>query len=168
MIYKIPDDSGFIGIVNVDKYITYLKKDWWFEDLERHFLTQMHNLNLLLWATGLEEIWRVDVHRGISKREGFRSVLGNIQVTNRKLYFISYDDLSYVAQFEDERLPNKGFENNFINLENGLYRMHVIQVFPLDGPYDPKEPQFIIEYEPTRSADNIWTKIPWFTEKEYG
>ncbi len=168
MKYDITDDSGFIGIVNVDKYISFVKKDWWFEDLERHFLIQMHNLNLLLWATGLENIWTVEIHPGISEREGFRSILGNILVTDGKLYPLSYDNLTYVAQYEDERLPEKGSEQLVINLENGLYKLRIIQVFPLDGPYDRKEPEFIIEYEPTQSADNIWTKIPWLTEEEYG
>jgi hypothetical protein len=60
-ILKISDDSGFIGLVNADKYDSFVNENWEFNDLKERFIQEMNRSNLLFWSTGQEGLWNVRV-----------------------------------------------------------------------------------------------------------
>src|SRR3954468_11012407 len=120
-IFKIPDDSGFLGLVNVDKYKSFVKNDWKFNDLQERFIHEMNQGNLLFWSTGEEGLWNVRITTGEVEHEAFRAFDGIMNVTDERLFLINYDDLSMAAQFEDQKLPLKHHEDLEFKIENGNY-----------------------------------------------
>ena len=54
------DDSGFIGVVNPDKYNSFVSEDWQLPQLLNRFVDEMNNDTLILWSTGSENVWIVD------------------------------------------------------------------------------------------------------------
>jgi len=126
--FEISDDSGFMGIVNYDKYNSYLKPNWNFEMIKEKVITEMNAHNLLFWGTGKENNWRVKIDTKPSERKAFREAKGVIEITNEKLYLTNYETLTMAAQFEKIKLPEKHHENLFIELENGKYMVKFRQM----------------------------------------
>lgn len=58
--FEITDDSGFLAVVNADRYKTFVTEDWELKELMDHFIAEMNNDNLVIWGTGLENYWKVD------------------------------------------------------------------------------------------------------------
>src|SRR5438477_3832606 len=106
-IFKISDDSGFMGLVNVDKYSSFVKEDWNFNDLRDRVIMEMNEGNLLFWSTGQEGQWNVRITNERTNDKPFRTAQGLIKVTSEKLFLTNYEDLSMAAQFEDVKLPEK-------------------------------------------------------------
>lgn len=162
MIHSIPDDSGFLAIINNDKYITYVDEDWTLEQLVNHFQEQMKNHSLLIWNTGNAKIWKVKIKNGISNTKGFRKIVGTINVTNKKLYLLNYESLSMAAQFKDVLLPEEHLKDLIIELEDGFYKINIIQMESPDTYENIFEYDFLIEYELNDEIEASWGKIPWF------
>ena len=53
---KISDDSGFLAIVNSDTYKSFVDEDWQLNQLMKHFVDEMNNMNIIFWATGNQSI----------------------------------------------------------------------------------------------------------------
>jgi hypothetical protein len=68
--FEVPDDSGFIALVDPDVYQGFVDPDWTYDSLFAHFRdAMMQQQSLLLWGTGREDLWTVEVH----KAKGIRS-----------------------------------------------------------------------------------------------
>ncbi|USK62352.1 hypothetical protein LIT37_22915 (plasmid) [Peribacillus asahii] len=62
----------------------------------------------------------------------FRKAVGYIKVTENQLYLVDYDCLTMSAQFEDEKVPDKNCSDYKIKIENGIYKVEIIQYYNID------------------------------------
>ena len=74
----VSDDSGFVALVVPATYRTFVSRDWTFDELAGHFRREMARYALLIWATGLEGMWRVRLNREMTDTNGFREVTGQL------------------------------------------------------------------------------------------
>lgn len=131
-ILEISDDSGFIGVANYERYNAFISADWDFKMIERRIIDETNSNNILFWATGLENIWKVKLGTETSNLKSYREDKGVIEITNGKLHLTNYDTLTMAAQFEDIMLPESHDEDLFIELENGKYLVTIRQLFNPD------------------------------------
>src|SRR6266508_3748981 len=104
---EVTDDSGFLALVVPAAYETFVASDWTLGQILAHFRAQMTRRSLLIWGTGLEGFWKVDVVLKKSKVKGFRAVNGPLQVVGGSLLLTNYESLTMAAQFKDVTLPEK-------------------------------------------------------------
>ena len=136
----ITDDSGFLAIVNSDKYQSFVDSDWELHQLFSRFVDEMNNGNLIIWATGYENEWTVIFLDKPSDHVAFREFSKSIHVTNGKLFLTNYEDLTIAAQFQEEKIPQEGNAELCINLGNGKYDFTIRQLFdPDDNDYVAQE-----------------------------
>ena len=136
---RITDDSGFLGIVNADKYNSFVREDWQLPQLLERFVDEMNNDNLILWCTGSQNNWTVHFASKPSGIKSFREFYKSLEVTSGKLFLTNYEDLSMAAQYQDEKIPAKHNAGLSIELVNGLYEFQIRQLFnPEDYNYDPE------------------------------
>ena|SRR5579859_3399397 len=126
--FKITDDSGFLALVNADRYSSFVQEDWDFHGLLDHFIVQMNEQNLVIWGTGIENLWKVDILDAPSGKPAFREFTQTIDVTDGRLYLTNYEDLTMAAQFSNERLPANHNADACISLPNGSYELTVRQM----------------------------------------
>ena len=135
MKLTISDEDGFVAIVNNERYQTFVDVDWQFEQLIEHFKNQIKQHYLVLWQTNEwgGGVWNIEVIQDVSLLAGQHQFKQLIQVSNQKLYFSNYTDLTMAAQFEDQRIPSKDNQQLFVELANGLYQITVSNLFEKDG-----------------------------------
>ncbi len=71
---RVTDDSGFLAVVVPASYEGFVDRDWQLDQLFDHFRQQMLQRSLLIWGTGLEGRWRVDVRLRESSVQGYREI----------------------------------------------------------------------------------------------
>lgn len=165
-IFKISDDSGFMGLVNVDKYDSFVNENWEFNDLRERFIREMNRYNLLFWSTGQEGLWNVRVTTEKEQQKPFRTISGDITVTADKLFLINYEDLSMAAQFQDQKLPLKHNADLGLTIENGNYEVQINQLFNPDNSMHNDSDKVHFEIVIMKSlADKVrlnrFDEIPW-------
>ena len=165
-MFKISDDSGFLGLVNVDKYDSFVKKDWNFNDLQERFIHEMNLSSLLFWSTGQEGLWNVRITTDKQEHKTFRTITGEIKVTNEKLFLINYEDLSMAAQFQNQKLPLKHNAELGLRVENGSYEVQINQLFNPDNflQDDNDKVHFEIVIKKLANGEfitNKFDRIPW-------
>ena len=84
-----------------------------------HFRHQMACRSILIWSTGLEGLWRVELHVGESEVRGFREVTGPIRVVGGSVLVTSYDSLTMAAQYSDVLLPQPDELDRRLQLPDG-------------------------------------------------
>jgi hypothetical protein len=133
----ITDDSGFLGIVNADKYNSFISGDWQLSQLLNHFVDEMNRDNLILWSTGSENTWTVHFVNNPSGTKSFREFYKTLEVTSGKIFLTNYEDLTMAAQYHDEKIPAKHNAKQSIDLGNGRHEFQIRQLFdPEDNNYD--------------------------------
>jgi len=130
-------DTNFIGVVNADKYKSFVEKDWELDVLLQHFGNEMKKGHILVFQMteeGIEHSWNVSVKIGTKEidHKCFRKAVGYIKVTKNELYLVDYTCLTMSAQFEDEQLPDKNCSDFKIEIENGVYKVVAIQYYNVD------------------------------------
>ncbi|WP_379134063.1 hypothetical protein [Paenibacillus sp. sgz500958] len=160
-LYEIADDSGFMGLFNPERYSSFVDEDWDLKRLLNHFMKQIQSNNLLFWSTGTEGTWTVSINKEITSVTGFREIEGVIEVTNGKLCLINYESLTMGAQFEDVVLPERHLEDCSFEINNGVYKTRIIQMFNPEIYSDNAKVHFILEFEQTNVSKSNWGKIPW-------
>jgi hypothetical protein len=75
-VFQVTDDSGFLALVVPAAYETFVASNWTFDQIMGHFKGQMARRSLLIWGTGLEGFWNVDVVLNKSKAKGYRESAG--------------------------------------------------------------------------------------------
>ncbi len=125
---SVTDDSGFMALVDPDAYRSFVREDWTFELLRQRFTSEMNERHGLIWGTGREEVWRVQI--GFTDRavQGFREFVAPIAVSNGRLLLTNYESLSMAAQFEEVQLPESHQRANLIAVDSGVYRCKVVQL----------------------------------------
>lgn len=118
---------------------------------------------MLIWTTGEENAWNVEINKSFSQIKGYREILSYIRVDSQKLYLINYESLTMGAQFSDIQLPEEHMKDLLIELENGVYAVRVVQFYnPDTGTYvSRRDIDFLIEFQITNELKNVWTHIPW-------
>jgi hypothetical protein len=135
--FTISDDSGFLAIVNADRYNSFFANQWELPQLLNHFVDEMNNDNLIIWATGSENNWTVNFIDKSFDKNAFREFSKTIEVTNGQLFLTNYEDLTMAAQFEYEQIPSKQNDLLNIKLDNGKYNFTIRQLFnPVDHEYE--------------------------------
>lgn len=146
---SISDDSGFIGIANLDKYDSFISPDWDLEMLKNRIVNQINSNNIIFWATGGEGYWKVQISTGNHhlNKDLFRTEEALIEVTSNKLHLVNYETLSMAAQFRDIILPERHLENLVYELENGLYHVEFGQLSSPDQIENRSDVDFEIRLE---------------------
>jgi hypothetical protein len=166
-MFEVADDSGFLAVVVPKAYSAFVARDWKLDQLFNHFRHQMARQVLLIWGTGLEGIWKVDVRVGRSSIQGFREVAGPLHVDGGAILVTNYESLTMAAQFTDVRLPEEHQEDQLVSLADGDYSCRIIQMFDPEGeePENEGEADFVIEFSQPETLPAIWSDVPWFTLK---
>lgn len=170
MKLKIYDEDGFLSIVNTDRYGTFVDEDWTLEQLFAHLVSEMNKLNCVVWQTDRNggDLWTVEILETPSDESSFREFSHEIEVTDGRLYFVDYNDLTMVAQFEDDTLPVKENADRFIELENGLYQITVRQMFDPDSPERYEMEELVFEIIPKRifqRGNSRTEQVVWYKDR---
>lgn len=165
---EVSDDSGFLALVVPASYPSFVAEDWDFESLRAHFRGQMAQRTMLIWATGLEGFWRVEVRVGGPTVRGFREVVGPVRVAGGSVLVTSYDSLTMAAQFADVSLPQGHERNQLVSVPDGDYACRVVQMFDpeTDALAGDGSPDFVIVLGKPSGAVSAWADIPWFPDAE--
>ncbi len=164
-IYKIYDD-GIIGIVDIEKYKTFVHKNWEYDQLIDHFKVQMASMSLQIWGTGHEGIWNVGLQYNDDLPAFFRKFTGGISVGESGLFITTYSELSSVAMFRDEILPHEDSVENLISIEPGNYKIIVSQIFDPESEksYEENLLHFIVNIFKDQDAipikEILWDENP--------
>jgi hypothetical protein len=162
MSYEITDDSGFLAIVDPDAYRSFVHPEWTFEMIEQHFRREMRDRHLLIWRTGMEHLWQIDVSLQPTRTSGFREVIGSIAVSQGRLLLTNYESLTMAAQFSDVRLPMAHELARILRIPPGLYDCRIVQLSDPSSDAPFKEPiNFEYELTLTTSPKEVWREIPW-------
>jgi hypothetical protein len=166
MTFDFLDEDGFISIVNVDKYKGFVDSDWQLDQLFQHFVDQMNNNSLIIWKTNEDggNEWNIKILNQPSEKKEFRCFSFPIIVTNGCLYLVPYNDLTMVAQFENETVPSKHNLHLKVNIANGFYNVIVRQMFdPNDFKYEVEASHFEIIFNVGDVSNQKTSKIFWWT-----
>jgi hypothetical protein len=163
-MFKVTDDSGFLALVVPATYETFVACDWTLDQILAHFRAQMARRSLLIWRTGLEGLWKVDVVLKKINVRGFRAVSGPIQVVGGSLLLTSYESLTMAAQFKDVTLPEKHQEVLLVSVPDGDYTCRIIQMFDPEQEESAGDdkPDFVVEVQEAARKVAEWESIPWF------
>lgn len=127
---KISDDSGFIGLANLNKYNGFIGRHWDFDLIKKRVIEEMCKNKILFWSTGREDTWNVLITMNSENLHSnpYREEEALIEVTHNKLHFVNYETLTMAAQFKDIVLPESHMKDLSINLENGHYLVSISQL----------------------------------------
>lgn len=132
IIFEISDDSGFLGLINTDKYRSFVAENWEFDQVKERIISESNQGHLLFWGTEVPNIWQVRIcDRAVAKQE-IKSFQGSILVSNTALHLINYESITAAAQFEEDQLPEEHLAHLNITLKNGLYNVTVRQLLDPD------------------------------------
>ena len=164
--FSITDDSGFLAIVNPDKYKSFVNEQWELPDLIERFVDQMNDETLIIWATGSENTWAISFVDKPSDKFAARKFDKTIEVTNGQLFLTNFEDLSVAAQFEREKVPSAHNSWQNITLDNGKYNLTIRQLFdPATNEYEVGKINFEIVVQ--RALDGQNRKVDtvfWWTQ----
>jgi hypothetical protein len=162
-LLRIPDDSGFLALVVPATYASFVAENWDFDLLRAHFRRQMARRSMLIWGTGMEGIWCVDVRVDGPDVRGHRDVVGPLCVVGGSVMVASYDSLSMAAQFADVVLPEAHERDQLVPVPDGDYTCRVVQMFDPDASESAKgeSPDFVVLLRASTLPMREWSEIPW-------
>ncbi len=159
--FEVTDDSGFLGLFDPDAYVSFVDENWTTERLFGHFRRQMLRETLLLWGTGRERLWRVQVEERWDDPAGFRAVTGPIVASAGRLCLTNYDSLSMGAQFEDVALPEPHDARLLLAVPAGRYSCRVVQLTDPKVKQQELGPDFLVQLQRADIPTPPWEQIPW-------
>ena len=166
MQIRIQDYDGIISIVNSDRYLSFVDKNWELEQIKSHFVEQMNSQNIIVWQTNNfgGGNWNIEILNSPSNKLSHSEFIKTIEVTDNKLFVSNYTDLTMVAQFDDEKIPSKHNSDKFIALENGLYQLTIRRMFNPNEEFDETNVAFEVVIKKTSEENkNDTEKIYWWT-----
>jgi hypothetical protein len=162
MPFKVTDDSGFLAIIDPDAYRGFVQADWTWETIQEHFAREMRERHLLIWSTGTEHFWSIDVSFQPTRASGFREVIGSITALQGRLLLTNYESLTMAAQFPDVALPQAHEREQVLSVSPGLYDCRIIQLSDPESDAPFEEPiNFIYELTRATSPREVWSGLPW-------
>lgn len=163
-------DTNFIGVVNADKYNSFVNEDWELKMLLQHFVSEMHNGHILVFQMteeGIEHSWNVNVKIGVdlTQQTCYRKEVGFIKVTDNQLFLVDYDCLTMAAQFSDEKVPDKNCSKYKIIIKNGVYKVEVIQFYNVDKDefIGNSDTDILLSFTEANDFKQISNKVFWCT-----
>jgi hypothetical protein len=170
MPFEVTDDSGLLAIVDPDAYRSFdYSTDWTWEALERHFIGEMQERRLLIWGSGMENLWNVQVAYEQVAAPRFREITGSIAASRGRLLLTSYDSLAMVDRVT---LPGVDEEHLLLSVPPGLYDCRIIQLSDPecdeddDDDDDDDAVHFIYELTRATSPKAVWRQIPWMIDDD--
>lgn len=124
----------------------------------------MRERHLLIWGTGMERVWSIEVSLQLISTAGFREVMGSISSSCGRLLLTSFESLTMAAQFQDVTLPQSHERENVLSVSPGLYDCRILQLSDpeSDTPFE-ESVNFICELSHANSPREAWGDIPWRT-----
>jgi len=150
---KITDDSGILALIDPDAYEGFVDADWSIEAIKAHFMAQAARSRLVLWGTGAEWVWPVEVRFARSNVQGFREFESSIESSKGRLLVTSFDSLSMAATYPDVTLPEPACRDDVFTVPPGRYRCRVIQHLDPDGDLPDEGLGFAIEVFPDKTSN---------------
>lgn len=165
-MFDVTDDSGFLAVVVPATYSSFVDNNWEFDQLFDHFRQQMMQQTLLIWGTGLEGFWKVDIRVQKPNVHGFREASGPLHVVGGAILVTNYESLTMAAQFEDVRLPEEHQQDLLVNLADGDYCCRIVQMFDPEQQESAEVDQadFVVEFSRPKVLPQSWSKVPWFAD----
>jgi hypothetical protein len=167
MMIEIADDDGMIALVDAKCYRTFVDEDWSLEQLKSHFINEMNNDSLIVWQTNNfgGGYWRIGLtemkDQNKSSHSEFKKTL---RVTNGRIYFSNYTDLTMAAQFSDYSIPSIENSKKYIELDNGLYEFTICRLFDPATIVNSDKIDFEIFYQKIQEHSKISiSTIFWWT-----
>jgi hypothetical protein len=164
--YEVPDDDGFLGLVDPDSYVGFVERDWTLEHLVARLRAQMQQRRLLLWGTGREGMWRVRVDFDTAAPRGFREVTGPIVSARGRLLLTHWGALTMAASYVDAPFPEPHQSNLLLKIPPGSYRCTIVQL--QDPDVDPPEKlslrpnaDFVLALTADDGSQAPWVDFPW-------
>jgi hypothetical protein len=161
-MYEITDDSGFMALVDPAAYRSFVDSKWTLNQLVSHFKEQMKYRRLLIWGTGQENIWRVEIRFHRSSDTGFREFSTTVRASTDQLLLTNYESLTMAAQFERVSLPERHQKHLLIPVTPGVYDCRIVQ--RLDPLLRDEEVDFLVELTLVEDNDDEAEDvlaIPW-------
>lgn len=167
-VYEVTDDSGLLAFVDPLSYRSFVGNDWALDQLVRHLKSETELGRLVIWGTGREDTWRVEIRLGNPPEPGFREFTAVIRASGEHLLLTNYESLTMAAQFESVTLPEPHARDLLVPVQPGLYRCRVVQRFDPE-PHAPSlrddRADFVVELAALKEADRVNIKatpgIPW-------
>ncbi len=162
--FEVSDDSGFLALIDPDAYRSFVNEDWTLDELMAHFKNQMQQQRMLIWGTGAEKIWQVELRFSTGRQLGYRNVDGPLVVTNNRLLLTNYDELTMAAQFQDVILPEPPQEDRIIPISTGMYQCRIVQTNdPTTERPSRTSPvcDFVIEIVSRTAELPVWAAVAW-------
>lgn len=161
-LLQVSDDSGFLAIIDPDAYQGFVDENWELVQLRATMREQMAARTLLVWGTGSENTWKVDLRRGFGEVAGFRQTMGTIVSLRGRLLVTNYESLTMAAQYRDETLPQRHETDCVVTVDPGSYLCRITQLRNPDDLDDAETTvDFIVELAASNQAEPAWTDIPW-------
>ncbi|MFC9897999.1 hypothetical protein ACFVMC_30280 [Nocardia sp. NPDC127579] len=156
------DDSGFLGLVDPHAYTSFVGAEWTLEGLFERVDSQMRQRTILLWGTGGEEQWRVDLSDSpVDPRLPIiRQITGPIAVTGGELIVVNLETVTMAAQFADSAVDDdKDVYGSRIELPNGDYLCTISQLTDPEEGRAHDGPDFHLQLLAGRIPP--WPEIAW-------
>jgi len=163
---EVPDDDGFLGLLDPDAYDGFVGRDWTIAQLVARLRHQMRDRRLLLWGTGREGTWRVRVEVDVHAPGGFREISGPIRSSRGRLLVTHWGALTMAAAYPDVPLPEPHEEPLLRTGSPGDYQCTIVQLAdpeadgPREGETEASE-DFAIVLTRQDAAQAPWTEFPW-------
>ena len=153
--------AGFLAVIDPDVYASFVGEDWEFDDLISHFRDEMSRHRLLIWGTGREDLWDIDVRSKASDLNGYRELTGGIVCTGGRLLLTNYESLTMAAQLERVVLPQDDERDQVLELDPGPYLCRIVQLHDPEDESEHPGPGFMLELVRTGELPPPWDAIPW-------
>lgn len=165
-LYEITDDSGLLALIDPYRFRSFLNANWTLDQIVLRFREEMKNRRMLIWGTGREGMWRIEVRFRVSAVTGFREFTAPLSASEGHLLFTDYESLTMAAQFADIKLPEANQIDLLVPVRPGHYLCRVVQRFhPESNPrLRDGDADFFIELTSTKSIasdEGGLPRIPW-------
>ncbi|WP_028478118.1 hypothetical protein [Nocardia sp. CNY236] len=165
-INGITDDSCVLGIVDPHTYTSFVDDAWSWKAISDHFRSEMGRRTLLLWGTGAEHSWRIDLSASpVDPRWPItRQTSGPISVSGGELVVVSWEVLAAAAIHKDEPVDvDKETCGTGIDLPNGNYVCTITQHNRPERGERHGGPDFHLQLVPGEAR--AWTGRAWRDEQ---
>ncbi|WP_157534924.1 hypothetical protein [Nocardia inohanensis] len=156
------DDGGFLGLVDPHAYRSFVGEDWTLELLMERFESEMGRGTVLVWGTGGEEQWEIEVSDAPvdAGLPIFRQVTGPITVTGGELVVVNLETVTMAAQYEDSAVgDDKETYGSGIEVPNGEYLCTISQLTDPEEERTHDGPDFHLQLVAGHTAP--WAGVPW-------
>jgi hypothetical protein len=161
-VYEVTDDSGFLAVIDPASYRSFVHAHWTLDQVVMRFKEEMSGEHMLIWGTGREDTWRVEVAFRRSSVGGFREFTAPLSASGDQLLLTNFESLTMAAEFEDIKLPEAYQNDLLIPVQPARYLCRVVQwLNPESSPdLSDRNPDFRIELAPIKSTAKDGEDVP--------